>query len=182
MKKLMMMLLSAVMVMSLAACGGSDSNNSKKDEPIVPETETVEITIDNWQDYFEIVEGTTVRTNEFDEPESVYPTMNLVLKEGIELGVNEYGTVMGYELAVEYGFTSAYYNVEMDLENCTLTIGDLYEGDTPEQDTETNTFFHDMNSFYMSYNSRGQGGVTVAMEIISDVEIIRIQGTITIQK
>lgn len=179
MKKLVMMLLAITMVLGLAACGSEDSDN---DKPVVPETETVEITIDNWQDYFEIVEGTHVSTNSFDEPENIYPKLSLELKEGYTLGTDEWGNTIDYELAIEYTYTAAYYNVEMDVENCTLTIGDLYEGETPEQSSRTTTFFSGMNDFYTSWNSRGRDGVVVAMEILSDIEIIRIQGSITIQK
>ena len=181
MKKLVMMLLAITMVLGLTACGSNDSNTGGNDKPVVPETETIEITIDNWKDYFEIVEGTHVSKNSFDEPENIYPISSLKLKEGYTLGTDEYGNTIDYELAIEYSYTAAYYNVEMDVENCTLTIGDLYEGETPKQSSRTTTFYSD-NNFYPSWNSRGREGVVVAMEILSDIEIIRIQGSLTIQK
>lgn len=171
------------MVLGLVACARNDSNTGGNDEkPAVPETETIEINIDNWNDYFEITEGTYIEKNAFDEPEVIYPSLTLELREGYTLGKDEYGNTINYQLAVEYSYTAAYHYVEMDVENCTLTIGDLYENDTPRKESKTTTFDNYSNNFYLSWGSKGKNGVLEAMEILTDIEIVRIQGSITIQK
>ena len=66
--------------------------------------------------------------------------LTLELREGYTLGKDEYGNTIDYQLSVEYSYTVAYHYVEMDVENCTLTIGDLYEDDTPRKESKTSTF------------------------------------------
>lgn len=183
MKKIIISLLIITMVLGLAACARNDSNTGRNDEkPVVPETETIEINIDNWNDYFEITEGTYIEKNAFGEPEVIYPSLTLELREGYTLGIDEYGNTIDYQLAVEYSYTVAYHYVEMDAKNCTLTIGDLYEDDTPRKESNTATFDNYSNNFYLSWSSKEINDVPVAMEILSDIEIVRIQGSITIQK
>ena len=83
MKKWIALLLAAVMCLSLAACGngktednsgtsqGQTTNNSPQDtdEPSNAELteQTVEITLDNWQDYFEFRPDVHVLKDSYNE-------------------------------------------------------------------------------------------------------------------
>ena len=53
MKKLIALLLSFILVFCLAACGGSAGGSSSDDASSTPTEETVEITLNNWFDYFD---------------------------------------------------------------------------------------------------------------------------------
>lgn len=196
MKKIIISLLIITPVLGLVACAKNDSYTGGNDEKlvvleahkvedeklVVPENETIEINIDNWNDYFEITEGTYIEKNAFDEPEEILPSLTLELREGYTLGKDEYGNTIDYQLSVEYSYTIACHYVEMDVENCTLTIGDLYEDDTPRKESKTTTFDNYSNDFYLSWSSKEINDVIIAMDILSDIEIVRIQGSITIQK
>jgi hypothetical protein len=95
MKKWLALLLAVVMCLSLFACGGEPSDN---DEPKTNETETkqendktdrpenlpvgeVEVTLDNWQEYFNLSELLEARTNSFDEVENAWVSNHITLKE-----------------------------------------------------------------------------------------------------
>lgn len=90
MKKMLALLLAAVMCLSLAACGGGQSstdNNSAQEqqtgtstndhevteadvsepENTEPQYETVALTLENWDEYFEITNDLIFAKNEFDE-------------------------------------------------------------------------------------------------------------------
>ncbi len=107
MKKLITLLLAAIMCLSFTACrknqAGADTDNSQKqntensrqdgeqtentsDESGKPETvseeqQTIEITLDNWQEYFEIRQyvGSQISVNAFDEPSGVVYLLHTIL-------------------------------------------------------------------------------------------------------
>lgn len=87
----------------------------------------VEITSDNWQDYFEIVEREEIELNNFGEISDMYKDFYLVLKGGYEIA--------GYEteIAVEYNYLTEWRYVEIDKENGVLTIGDLVPDRSSEE-------------------------------------------------
>ncbi len=74
MKKLIALLLIAAACLSLVAC--SEGGNTETDG----NTETVEITLDNWQEYFEIKFGANFIKNPFGEITSVESGMRIYLK------------------------------------------------------------------------------------------------------
>ena len=126
MKKWIALLLAAVLCLSLAACGGKEEtsgndtqgqqisqnieqmdNEPSEAESSEPEVKTIEITMDNWQEYFEIRPNTHgVLRNSFGEFERLdYVNWALFLKSD--------GTqrVTGMEdVAIEYRFTDGYYS------------------------------------------------------------------------
>ena len=106
MKKLITLLLAAVMCLSFTACrknqAGADnsqgqntenfrqdgeqtentSDESGKPETVSEEQQTIEITLDNWQEYFEINQYLSVRylTNDFDEAVTTMLALNTILE------------------------------------------------------------------------------------------------------
>lgn len=86
-----------------------------------PETEpqpvTVEITMDNWQDYFELREYAEFTKNGFGEFESVSVTVALVNKDGM------YPDCFLSDVTFEYAITRKFVSITVDPENETITYG-----------------------------------------------------------
>lgn len=77
--------------------------------PTPEETETIEITIDNWQDYFEIKEDYGYDYNDFDEITSMYKVYNFYLKDGmtfVEDSRQEIAVEYEYDIDFDYTFTN----------------------------------------------------------------------------
>lgn len=172
-----------------------DSTSSKA-EPESEVTETdesdamaVEITIDNWQQYFDLIEDTYEWRNDFGEVAGSEPAEYIVLKDW-------YSIAEGSELAIEYTFSNEIH--EGDRIDYGYEIGDLVEGDMAEEllswdddpTTLTTTIYPDVDSdsdnhsnkmllgrcaqYTIGYN----GGSYVAVR--ANYQITRIQGTIYI--
>ena len=87
----------------------------------IPEETTIEITADNWQDYFDVVDVMTIPKNEFGKLEGEVAHTELVLKD-------EYSNVMFFDLRFLVDYDVMYYDVAIntDTGECTLSeIGDL---------------------------------------------------------
>ena len=69
MKKTISLLLTLVLCLSLCACDGG-----------AQKTETIEITLENWQDYFELKLAATVYKNDFDEIDTCFANHYVYLK------------------------------------------------------------------------------------------------------
>ena len=97
MKKWMALLLAAVLGLSLAACGeiggGTGADVSQEQSAVSapeadgpgeaePQKQTIEITLDNWQEYFEIKQYLSLRyyTNDFDEPTGKFLWFDVLLE------------------------------------------------------------------------------------------------------
>ena len=140
----------------------------------------VELTADNFSDYFEESEEYVVlNENSFGETTSFWVNRDMMLK-------SEYGKVNSElsHVALEYSYTSKPYEYTADIENATHEIGAEVEGYDPEEGTSVVTlgnycgenndrYGFDYISYYMSNN---EGTVW----IYSDFGIVRIQGTIYI--
>jgi hypothetical protein len=112
MKKLLALLL-AVMCFSLGACGGE-----KDTATIEPQYETVEITPDNWQDYFEVRSESFVFTeNNFGEVSDIEVEIYLMTKDGIVCDISN------CDIAVEWEYTWGYTSFLINRENETITYG-----------------------------------------------------------
>lgn len=88
MKRILTFLLILVISLSFVACGGESSNNneskkedSKVERPADLPIGEVEVTLENWQKYFDMVEIVEARTNAFDEVENAWVTIHISLKE-----------------------------------------------------------------------------------------------------
>ncbi len=143
--------------------GATDDAEGKK-------TISVEITMDNWQEYFEIVEREKVEKNEFDEVDDMYKNTYLVLKDGYEM--------VGYDtsIAVEYNYVLEWRYVEIDKENAVLTIGEL----VPDREIEEkNAEMKKITSRETSLTN-GRTWSEGMQAVPTNFEIVRIQGTLYI--
>lgn len=146
------------------------ANTEAVTEEEEPEVEAIEITLDNWQEYFEIVERDKVIKNAFDEITDVVRVWDIVLKDGFEMV--EYDT----SIAIEYStiYERRYY--EIDKENGTLTIGERSE----------DRKFSDSSTGKISRREKElTGTVSLSDKILTfptDLQIVRIQGTLYIVK
>ena len=81
-----------------------------------PEQTTIEITADNWQDYFEVIDVTAIPKNEFGKLDGQLPHTEIVLKEQYS-GANANGLrfLMDYDVV--------YYDtvIDTDTGECTLS-------------------------------------------------------------
>ena len=82
-----------------------------------PQPVTVEITMENWQDYFELREYVEIERNGFGEFESVSLTVVLVNKDGM------YPDCFLSDVTFEYALTRKYVSMTVDPENETITYG-----------------------------------------------------------
>lgn len=80
--------------------------------PTEPEYESVEITLDNWTEFFELVEGRFIRNDEFREPATVGFGYCIVLKEEYE------------DRLADQGLQNIVFKMEYDL-NLRRTSGDI---------------------------------------------------------
>ena len=149
-----------------------------------PQYETVEITLDNWQEYFELKMSVYERKNAFGELENLFPQMRLVLKENLA------GITADMDIVFEYTCTDGY--------RCKFTYntdtGELTEGEkTDAYVTDPWGTIREMDERYIedgaSIFGNGHYDVTVdsniasfTADMYSTVEILRIQGTITVIK
>lgn len=174
MKKIIALLLVAVMCFSLAACGG-DNEASNNNEPQTNESgektaKAVEISIDNWQEYFEIVEREETEKNEFEEIEDMYKGVYLVLKDEYEM--------VGYDtsIAIEYNYIEEWRYVEIDKENGVLTIGEL----VPDKENEEMNGLTKEIIYSKTSLTNGRSWSEGMQAVPTNFEIVRIQGTLYI--
>ena len=148
----------------------SGSVDNAGDESGKKTAKAVEISIDNWQEYFEIVEREKTQKNEFEEIEDMYKGVYLVLKDEYEM--------VGYDtsIAIEYNYINEWRYVEIDKENGVLTIGEL----VPDRENE------EMNGLTMKIGGSetsltNDRSWSEGMQAVpTNFEIVRIQGTLYI--
>lgn len=117
MKKLFSMILAVVMCFSLVACAQEDTQQNE----VEPQEETIEITIDNWQNYLEIKEYFDFYyvKNEFGEPVKANPNIRvlLTLKE-------EYRDYLYSDFAVEFNADYCAKDIVYNYDDFTFEIKD----------------------------------------------------------
>lgn len=188
MKKLFTMLLVVVMIFSLVACSGTETNNSESNQ------ETIEVTLDNWKDYFELRVAVEEEMNDFDELEKIYPATYFILKEEFENNIIE------MDIAVEYSCKEPFYQeFSYNVETGEMSEGQVIEGSLGEpevNETFTLTFSNDFSwgDVYMDYGHKivqgFEGGsfsldgniASVNRKMYTNVDIVRVQGTLTLVK
>lgn len=165
----------------------------------------IEITLDNWQDYFEFRDGVTVDYNAFDEMTEFSPSRRFGLKKELE------GTVLSADVAIEFSMSGvSCCRAAYDDATGQLTFGErLTEEEldaenirfSEDSETKTTNYNYDHNvthymagstesdpnsvSVYGSYwpstlEISGTQG-TILVERYDTVEITRIKGTIKIK-
>ena len=222
MKKWIALLLAAVLCLSLAACGngktedssstsqGQTTDNSPQDtdEPSNAELteQTIEITLDNWQEYFEFRTVVKVRKDSYNEITGMAVYYKFFPKEAIAeniVAVEENGDdriVFDVQYIDPYACIYRY-----DLNTQELTIEEFTEGSSPYSADDLLPS-EDKSGTYDSWYNAGyfpkDGYDVIALPLnekdtdctikdnimesygyaISSAEITRIKGTITILK
>lgn len=147
MKKWIALLLAAVLCLSLAACGngktednsgtsqGQTTNNSPQDtdEPSNAELteQTVEITLDNWQEYFEfrpVVYESKDSYNEITGMQVIYKFLpkEAIAENIVDVGEDDERIVFDVQYIDPYACIYRY-----DLNTQELTVGEFTEGSSP---------------------------------------------------
>ena len=150
-------------------------------------TEIINITMDNWQKYFEVKHWvSTVSKNDFDEIIGFFPAYALILKDEWQ------NKIVDSDIQIEYSCTGGYekwfsYNIKTQ----ELVEGELYSTDTKDLIKETQSWD------YSSTNKPGIKFVSTTLpdtfsidgdiaKIVacgySNTEIHRIQGSLTVTK
>lgn len=131
----------------------------------------IEITLDNWDQYFEIVENTDWRKNAFGEAENLNISYSFKLKD-------EYQTAYDNDIAVEIHAEKVLVDIDLDLAEgkyCYLdVINETYDFNTIETLTGNEINFFSCSDGYFEQNDIKVSNI----EILKNIEILRIQGKI----
>ena len=199
MKKILALLLVAAMCVSLVACSGGDKQtndnhenigkNTEQNEEIQndiePEYEIVEISLDNWQNYFELCRYDEYVENGFGEFENAYPYFYLASKEGIVLDIEK------CDITIEYTKTLDYRPVTVDVENKTVTYGEPIESTAKVSEPEIKSmgllYFGSPDNDIRRYGVELGNGLIDETQMdrgiyISSVDVLRISGSICIMQ
>ena len=144
---------------------------------------TVEITMDNWQEYFEVVPSEKWETNGFGEATSLIFRQSLRLKDGykdkIVYGPTNYGQS---QIAVEFGYNVTHYSVSVDWTNQTYVQGAVHDKNTYSGGAKTVIRTLSFNPVQTSWEFLWDEIVTysddLSMAVWDSVELLRIQGTL----
>lgn len=153
-------------------------------------TTEYEINIDNWQDYFTIIEKVVIDKNGFGE------VQNLRVYQGLELKDEYLNRLVGtshedekYSIAVESKFTRIPVFYELNGEEISYEESTVW---SPEDDTQIKDIRQSYIYWYYNVNNTsndadiiavagGYGwgyGDEVGVDLVDDLEILRIQGTL----
>ena len=201
MKKILALLLAAVTCVSLAACGSTSTETTTAAETTAEATETtaaetttaeettteakaatgtIELTNDNWQDYFELKE-ICVPTTDADGNDTLARAEFLVFKDGYTLG----GSAEDSPIQVEYSYTINYKMVEIDVANSEIKVGLECDGYDDKGETKTLTTPSYFEESKHGFRLETDGAWTMEdgqtfMQILEDLTITNISGTIEI--
>lgn len=153
-------------------------------EPETTETEpqpvTVEITMDNWQEYFELKEYVEIKKNGFGEFEKVSVYYALVNKDGMSPECNL------SDVTMEFSYTKKYVSMSVDLENGTITYG-ADRGKDPYGDYTGVTTMQSAGNYIGEYYMNRYGQFVASswtyepsedqFSVLDTFEILRIAGT-----
>lgn len=208
MKKKLVLLLATLMCISLCACGGSegtsgDNTNTQKEESggLFKTKKEIEITLDNWQEYFEIkpvLKDFDFEKNAFDEIED------------LEIEYGDAGTAFCLKEEYVDKFVSADIAVEINTNQADGALfkynmgTDTYEMEYLNDYDKSVSYFYEMVSNFTdrTYSEKvndveclivPNGHMSVLGEIEGDIvniyvlacpnsEVTRIQGTLTIKE
>ena len=162
MRKKIALFLATLMCISLCACGGSETSSSS----LFKKEQEIEITMDNWQEYFEEKEVISASSNAFDELEHIAIHQVLALKDKYEIDKEK------SEVDIEYKWHIEKSKIDSFREH-TYKIGDnssqvIYGLD-----------YSGKGDFYTRVDKETQQRTTEKFFID---EIIRIQGAIYVKE
>ena len=145
-----------------------------------PQPVTVEITMDNWQEYFELREYVEIKKNGFGEFEKVSVYYALVNKDGMSPECNL------SDVTMEFSYTKKYVSMSVDLENGTITYG-ADRGKDPYWDYTGVTTMQGAGNFIGEYYMNRYGQFVASswtyepsddqFSVLDTFEILRIAGT-----
>ncbi len=157
MKRVFVILLAAVLCVSLAACGekGGETDADGSQEPSAASAasaqdadgtddkaqtkQTIEVTLDNWQEYFEIREylGSSIVTNDFGEPTKYFYDVFTLFAVKEELAEN----VVSCDVVIEYDADSSPKNISFNAKDMTFEItGDCENEFIPDDYLDSSRF------------------------------------------
>ena len=144
----------------------SDELQSSNSQP--PSAKEIEITIDNWDIYFEFVEKEEEYRNEYNEIEHIQHYYELVLKEGYSLAKEP------MNIKFEYSYKGIWYSVQEDLVNKEIVWGEPLGSEQIET-----------NELTIKWAETKVAGESLLISghqkyKCSDFEILRIYGTLSI--
>ena len=206
MKKVISLLLALVMCLSLCACGKEKTQDAESHnvpeaqettmetyteeavvntEPTQPQIIEVELTTENWQEYFDtenIISNYGWRRNSFDEIEEFHGCEFAVpLKEEYKNRITNLGDI---EIAHEISGTQGYREIMIDIENEQVSIGEEWEDDympsephTADYTTNGYVLVESGLRFGQYYNNVRMGGGEIA-HLFEVSELVRIKGTL----
>lgn len=165
MKKIMAILLAALVMVSMAACGGSNNGETSGSGS---ELKVVELTMDNWTEYFEVVseEALYKDMTGASNPDRIY---SIALKEGVVFSKKTMETVT---FLFRYNMEKTYYSID---ENGGIVWGEIES--SQQQDGRRELFVGDPFPSEL-VNSNGGGGKDDSryVNIPSNVEITGVSG------
>ncbi len=139
-----------------------------------PEVCNVEITMENWEQYFDLVTEQEVLRDSFGDIYDVKENLIVRLKDDYKLA-EDAGTEIAIEVTCTY---NEYVVLSMDEESGELQLGDLKltKGDYVRISSITSA---ETNLTDESMNSIGKGGVPVSYARYEMPEVTRIQGNLS---
>lgn len=166
MKKIMVILLAVLMTVSMAACGSAvqDKESSGNESSL----RVVELTMDNWTEYFEVVSEEAVFKDltGAQTPDRIY---SIALKEGVVFSKKTMETVT---FLFRYNMEKTYYTMD---ENGNILWGEVET--MQQQDGRRDLFVGDpFPSELVNSNGGGATSERRYVNIPADVEITGISG------
>lgn len=134
----------------------------------------IEITLDNWEQYFEIVENTDWRKNAFGEAENLNISYDFKVKDEYKNTIAANDT----EIAVEIHADKILIDIDLDLSAERFTyldeVNETYDFNTIESFMENAiTFFSSQDGCFEKNDIKVSN-----IEILKNIEILRVQGKI----
>ena len=220
MKKALSVLLALILCLPLCACGNQDKykkydtlidyieagdsgnainevlaligqNGAEGTETPEVATTTVEITLDNWQEYFEIVLGASVSRNAFDEIENMCSVWRISLKEKYREALTNADVAFGCR-RIEYSKCEFTYDLQTEQTTMSVTSPSDFMGDLDE------TYSFEYDNSFLTLGDNFSVGLTVYLSSMKKpsvdgnkvtwkgneyarVEMTRVQGTLTLK-
>lgn len=164
---------------------GNDNNNQK----------VIEITLDNWQEYFEIKLVADVNTNDFDEFQSFSPALRLYLKE-------EYlERIITMDVPFEISYKDDYCcNFSYDIDTGEISELEKVDYGHNVEDISRTLSFSNIDTMLFTMDAYSPIYKTMLFDLsisectiiddvatlvgymYSSIEVVRVQGTITISE
>lgn len=141
--------------------------------------DAIEISADNWSDYFEIKEEGKFNENAFGEVNDFALYQEIVLKEEYQ---EKFSTNLS-NLVMEIGYTYGNKGCEVDMTNKTYKLLDDFDAGGNESNSNIYNFYNNGDKYYASlsssYYNKDNGYLS---SYKTDIKCIRSQGTIYLLK